>query len=99
MNDSVTQANDLDSKRRELFDSVVRKKGIRVMRPPAIQRRKQFSPCDLSFAQQRLWFLQNLEPESTAYNVATALRLQGTFNVTAFELALNALIERHEILR
>ncbi len=52
-----------------------------------------------SFAQQRLWFLDRLEPNSAAYNVPMATRLRGPLDVGALESALNRLVERHESLR
>ncbi|MEX5713886.1 condensation domain-containing protein, partial [Parafrankia sp. FMc6] len=52
-----------------------------------------------SFAQQRMWFLDQLDPGSGVYNVAAAWRLRGRLDVDALEAALNALIERHEVLR
>ena len=53
----------------------------------------------LSFAQQRLWFLHQLEPESAAYNVPTALRMEGSLDVPAFRAALGEVVRRHEALR
>ena len=53
----------------------------------------------LSFAQQRLWFIQQLEPESAAYNVPIASRLVGPLDVPALERGLNEVARRHEILR
>ncbi|WP_338247660.1 amino acid adenylation domain-containing protein [Dictyobacter halimunensis] len=53
----------------------------------------------LSFAQQRLWFLQQLEPESTAYTIPLVLRLKGTLNVSALEQSLREIVRRHEVLR
>ena len=52
-----------------------------------------------SFAQQRLWFLSRLEPESPAYNIARPLRLSGELNITALGQALNTIAGRHEVLR
>ena len=53
----------------------------------------------LSFAQQRLWFIQQLEPESAAYNLAYPLRLRGPLDVRALERSLSVLVGRHETLR
>ncbi|WP_095988189.1 non-ribosomal peptide synthase/polyketide synthase [Cystobacter fuscus] len=53
----------------------------------------------LSFAQQRLWFLEQLEPGGSVYTLAGAVRLEGTLEVEALERALGALVERHEALR
>ena len=53
----------------------------------------------LSFAQQRLWFLQQFELESTAYNIPTVLRLYGELKEKALEGAINEIVRRHESLR
>ena len=53
----------------------------------------------LSFAQQRLWFLAQLEPNNPTYNIPEALRLQGKLNIGVLTQALEAIIERHEVLR
>ncbi|NEQ98925.1 MAG: hypothetical protein F6K30_19765, partial [Cyanothece sp. SIO2G6] len=57
----------------------------------------QFFP--VSFAQQRLWFIEQLQPGSTAYHLPAAFRVTGTLNVIALEASFNTLIQRHEILR
>nr|WP_318528447.1 non-ribosomal peptide synthetase/type I polyketide synthase [Plectonema radiosum] len=53
----------------------------------------------LSFAQQRLWFIEQLHPNSALYNIPLALRLSGQLNVAALESSLNEIIRRHEALR
>jgi amino acid adenylation domain-containing protein len=52
-----------------------------------------------SFAQKRLWFLSQLEPDSASYNTALAVRLQGALNREATVLSLNEIVRRHEVLR
>ena len=53
----------------------------------------------LSFSQQRLWFLHELYPTMTAYNISAVFRVEGPLNVMVLEKALNEIIARHEILR
>lgn len=52
-----------------------------------------------SFAQERLWFLNQLEPDSPAYNIVRAVRLSGPLDSAALEQSLNELVRRHETLR
>jgi natural product biosynthesis luciferase-like monooxygenase protein/FkbM family methyltransferase len=52
-----------------------------------------------SFAQERFWFLHQLAPESTAYNISAAVQLIGGLNVAALQQSLNAIVRRHEALR
>jgi amino acid adenylation domain-containing protein/thioester reductase-like protein len=53
----------------------------------------------LSFAQQRLWFFNQLEPDSCAYNISSAVRLTGKLNISAFSQSINEILQRHEALR
>ncbi|HEX7241664.1 MAG TPA: condensation domain-containing protein, partial [Longimicrobiaceae bacterium] len=53
----------------------------------------------LSFAQQRLWFIDQLEPGSTVYNIPAAIHLEGRLDVEAMERALGEIVRRHEALR
>ena len=64
-----------------------------------IPQRPSGTTAPLSFAQQRLWFLQQLDPENTAYNEVIALHLHGALNYEALTLAIRTLVQRHEILR
>src|SRR5262249_15351570 len=56
-------------------------------------------PWPLSYAQQRLWFLQQLEPESAAYNIVMAMRLTGCLAVEAVRQCFAEIERRHEVLR
>lgn len=53
----------------------------------------------LSFAQERLWILEQLEPNTAAHNIPVALRLEGALDIAAVEHSLNEIIRRHEVLR
>jgi non-ribosomal peptide synthase domain TIGR01720/amino acid adenylation domain len=53
----------------------------------------------LSFAQQRIWFLHQMDSQNPAYNESPTIRLTGSLNIEVLEQSLNAIIERHEILR
>ena len=53
----------------------------------------------LSYAQQRLWFIDQMEHESSVYNVPQAYRLKGSLDINALQAAINALVRRHEVLR
>ncbi len=68
-------------------------------RDTRIPRQSGTGPCALSFAQQRLWFLGQLEHGNCVYNISRAVRLQGALQVEALRVALNAVVARHEPLR
>jgi amino acid adenylation domain-containing protein len=59
----------------------------------------QPAPAPLSSGQERLWFMDRLEPNSPLYNIPTALRLTGDLNESALKDALNEIVRRHEALR
>ncbi|WP_375765213.1 amino acid adenylation domain-containing protein [Archangium gephyra] len=67
--------------------------------PSAITRVPRDRPLPLSFSQQRLWYLDQLEPGNVAYNNPSALRLSGPLDTAALERALNEVVRRHEALR
>jgi acyl carrier protein len=72
--------------------------GTGVPAPPiAVVDHEQALP--LSFAQQRLWFLDQLEPESAFYNIPSAVRFSGPVNLAALERSLNEILRRHKVLR
>jgi amino acid adenylation domain-containing protein len=81
----------------ERVDAAVRA-GVGTAAPPLVPVPRDL-PLPASFAQQRLWFIQQMEPRSSAYNMPYALRLRGALDVGAMEQALDALRARHESLR
>ena len=66
---------------------------------PPMHKADRNSELPLSFAQQRLWFLDQLDKGSPVYNMPYALHLQGELNRQALQLALNEIVRRHEVLR
>ena len=66
---------------------------------PDIRPASRAEALPLSFAQQRLWFLDQLQPGDAAYNIPAALRVIGEFDVAAFAFAVNEIVRRHEALR
>jgi acyl carrier protein len=69
-----------------------------VIAPPIVKVPRD-QPLPLSFAQQRLWFQDQMEPDSSQFNMPRALRLKGQLSVPCLEAALNGIVHRHEILR
>jgi amino acid adenylation domain-containing protein len=66
---------------------------------PPLERVLRDQPLPLSFAQQRLWFLDQLQPGGTFYNISAAIRLRGKLDVCALDRCLQEIIRRHEVLR
>src|SRR5262249_41153010 len=67
-------------------------------RPP-LARAQRPAQLPLSYAQQRLWFIDRLQGSSTEYNMAQALRLQGELDLHALGRAIQSIVDRHESLR
>jgi acyl carrier protein len=65
----------------------------------SIQPVSRLDPLPLSFSQQRLWFVEQLKPDSQVFIVPGALRMRGLLRLAALEQSLNEVVRRHEILR
>ena len=77
---------------------VTRRAGQNLQAPPIVPVARD-GDLPLSFAQQRLWFIEQLAPGNSAYNIPAAVRLKGALNVAALEQSLNEIVKRHETLR
>src|SRR5262249_38916923 len=81
------------------------RKVVEIIRPserqqePLLAREPRNERLPLSFAQQRLWFLDQLAPGNALYNMSGGLRLEGRLDLEALERAINEIVRRHEVLR
>jgi amino acid adenylation domain-containing protein len=87
----------LSAAKRALLEKRLRGKAS--SQPGTITPRRADGPAPLSYAQQRLWVLQQLTPESAAYNMPLRVRLRGPCHTTALERSINEIVRRHEVLR
>lgn len=92
---------DLAAKRAELLRRKLERAGLSTAdtRSERIPPRPSGEETPLSFAQRRMWLLQQWDPDSPAYNVCISIRLRGPLDHAALRSALRALVDRHEVLR
>jgi amino acid adenylation domain-containing protein len=95
MSDLLKRLEALSPDKREL----VLKKLKKQQQSPLLTPISREQPLPLSFAQQRLWFIHQLENENCVYNVPLFWQLQGFLNIAALEQALKQIVQRHEVLR
>ncbi|MCP1462684.1 non-ribosomal peptide synthetase [Pseudomonas sp. S3E17] len=89
----------LPLEKRQLFLQALQKEGVDFSRFPIPAGVEAEDRQALSYAQQRMWFLWQLDPSSGAYNLPGAVRLKGALNLGAMEQAFASLVDRHETLR
>src|SRR5437763_6377225 len=89
----------LSPERRALLERELARRKSAPQAPPITRRPPARDACPLSFAQQRLWFIHQLQPESPAYNIPAALRLTGPLDAEALEASLSEIARRHVALR
>jgi amino acid adenylation domain-containing protein len=97
--DLATRLAQLSPAKRALLEAELKQQELEINASLTIPRRSTGDQAPLSFAQRRLWFLNQLEPDNPNYNESSALRLTGRLDSTALQKALNRLVTRHEVLR
>jgi hypothetical protein len=88
----------LSPAKRALLEARLRKSGKRGA-SGGIPRRAPGEPAVCSFGQRRLWFLEQLEKDLAAHNVAHNVRIRGPLKVECLRQALEAIVHRHDVLR
>ncbi|MBT9312778.1 non-ribosomal peptide synthetase [Leptothoe kymatousa] len=98
MNNNIEQQiASLSPAKRAILERRLQEKAVQPK--PQIEKIDRSGPLPLSFAQQRLWFIDQLEPGNPAYNRPTYFQLTGVLNVEALTQSLNEIVRRHEVLR
>lgn len=97
--DLLNKLEQLSPAKRQLLENRLSQHMNRSVAKTKISRRATLTPAFASFAQRRLWFLDQFKPDNSVYNIPLVLHLAGELNAEALEAALNALVARHETLR
>lgn len=97
---SAEELNSLSPEQQKLLRLLLKEDGVDVSKLPICsQSRNHNSPFPATYAQRQLWFLNQLEPASIAYNMLAAFKLTGVLDFLLLERCFKAIIERHETLR
>ncbi|HEU4561203.1 MAG TPA: amino acid adenylation domain-containing protein, partial [Longimicrobium sp.] len=100
MSDLTSRLSGLSEEKRKLLEMRLKMARQATAAVPDLRpRERPDATAPLSFAQQRMWLLDRMDPGAATWNIAAPLRLRGALEVDALERALNALRERHESLR
>nr|WP_245215373.1 pyoverdine non-ribosomal peptide synthetase PvdD [Pseudomonas aeruginosa] len=78
---------------------LLKQQGVNLFEIAPVFKRQNGEPLRLSYAQERQWFLWQLEPESAAYHIPSVLRLRGRLDLDALQRSFDSLVARHETLR
>jgi hypothetical protein len=89
----------LAPEQRKLLEQRLREENIDFTKIQVLPRSTEQEEIPLSFAQERLWFLDQLQPGKPHYNMSFAIRVHGQLNSEAMEQAVSEIVRRHEILR
>ncbi|MEC4812178.1 MAG: amino acid adenylation domain-containing protein [Scytonema sp. PMC 1069.18] len=99
MNNINQKIASLSPAKRALLELKLKNKIADTKTEQTIPKRDNALPIPLSFAQQRLWFLEQLEPGHSLYHIPQVLQLQGDLNVEVLQQSLDAIASHHEVLR
>ncbi|WP_258191652.1 non-ribosomal peptide synthase/polyketide synthase, partial [Pseudomonas fluorescens] len=95
----IESVGSLSAQQKKALAVMLKQQGINLFEIAPVFKRQEGEPLRLSYAQERQWFLWQLESQSTAYHVPRALRLSGHLDVPALQRSFDTLVARHESLR
>ncbi len=99
MKDLIKNYSKLSPEKQQAVKALLKQKGIDIDELIILPRNKNENVVPVSFAQQRLWFLEQFEPGSPLYIIPMGVKIHGDLDIVALEKAVNMIIERHEVLR
>lgn len=99
MADLKNRLKNLSPEQKALLEKMLREKAIKKSEENKIQIRENVDEYPMSSAQERLWFLNQLNPDSSFYNMPAALKNNGNLNIIALEDSLKIIFNRHEVLK
>ena len=99
MSDILKRLAGLSPEKRALLMKKLQEKAKKERKQQTIPKRANQDEYPMSFAQQRMWFHNQLAPDTSLNNIPAAIRLKGSLNVKALKDSLNEIIRRHEVLR
>ncbi|GFE67454.1 condensation domain-containing protein [Chroococcus sp. FPU101] len=88
----------LSPEKRAIFEQKLKEINL-PQKKTTITKRADLNSCPLSFAQERLWFLHQLDPSNAAYHIPIAWHFTGKLDIQKLQDSLNTIIQRHESLR
>ena len=95
----IESVGSLSAQQKKALAVMLKQQGINLFEIAPVFKRQDGEPLRLSYAQERQWFLWQLEPQSPAYNLPRALRLKGRLDRVALQRSFDSLLARHESLR
>src|ERR1051325_4535998 len=99
MSDIAKQITELSVEKRQLLDRFLKKAGLNLTSAVIIPQRRDTDKFPMSFAQERMWFLDQLEPNRPIYNLPDTHFFKGPLDLDALQRSLTEIVRRHELLR
>jgi NRPS condensation-like uncharacterized protein len=99
MKDLLDNYHKLSDEKKSLLKILLKEKGIDINKKLILPQKREGNIFPLSFSQQRLWFLEQLEPNSSLYIIPSAVKISGPVKIDFLLKGLDIIVRRHEILR